>query len=48
MHIIYNLVTHKLQGSIEANSDVGAGTSFNIKLPKTITQDTKQEQTQTS
>jgi len=48
MHIIYNLVTHKLQGSIEANSEVGAGTSFNIKLPKTITQDTKQEQAQTS
>ncbi len=36
MHIIYNLVTHKLQGTIEALSEVGTGTRFNIKLPLQI------------
>jgi two-component system NtrC family sensor kinase len=36
MHIIYNLVTHKLQGTIEAHSEEGIGTRFTLKLPLTL------------
>lgn len=33
MHIIYNLITHKLQGSIEVESTIGQGTCFTMSLP---------------
>ncbi|GAA6134334.1 hypothetical protein NBRC116188_11230 [Oceaniserpentilla sp. 4NH20-0058] len=36
MHIIYNIVSHKLQGSIEVKSTLGKGSEFNIILPKSI------------
>jgi len=32
MHIIYNLVTHKLQGSIEVHSELGKGSEFRLLL----------------
>ena len=34
MHIVYNLVTQKLDGRIESASQPGIGTQFNICLPK--------------
>lgn len=33
LHIVYNLVTQKLNGTIEVESQVGIGTKFIIKLP---------------
>ena len=33
MHIVYNLVTQKLGGSIKCESTVGIGTKFTLKLP---------------
>ena len=33
MHIVYNLVTQKLGGSINCESRVGTGTKFTLKLP---------------
>ncbi len=33
LHIVYNLVTHKLKGTIHCQSSVGSGTQFLIKLP---------------
>ncbi len=33
LHIVYNLVTQKLNGTIECNSQVGVGTKFTVKLP---------------
>ena len=33
LHIVYNLVTQKLNGTIEGESQVGVGTKFIIKLP---------------
>jgi len=33
MHIVYNLVSHSLQGSIHCTSKVGEGTQFTINLP---------------
>lgn len=33
MHIVYNLVTQKLGGSINCESTVGTGTKFTLKLP---------------
>jgi PAS domain S-box-containing protein len=33
LHIVYNLVTQKLNGTIECESQVDAGTTFIIKLP---------------
>jgi two-component system NtrC family sensor kinase len=36
MHIIYNLVTIKLQGGIEASSIEGQGSTFSLTLPKTL------------
>ncbi|WP_082172535.1 ATP-binding protein [Limnoraphis robusta] len=33
LHIIYNLVTQKLQGKISCESKVGAGTKFVFNLP---------------
>jgi signal transduction histidine kinase len=37
MHIIYNLVTIKLQGTIDATSVVGQGSTFKLRLPATLT-----------
>lgn len=36
LHIVYNLVTHKLNGTIACKSTVGQGTTFTIKLPMSI------------
>ena len=36
LHILYNLVTQKLQGEVECKSQVGVGTKFIIKLPLQI------------
>ncbi|WP_133153794.1 ATP-binding protein [Vibrio sp. 10N.261.55.A7] len=36
MHIVYNLVVQKLQGSISCESKEGEGTQFYITLPKSI------------
>lgn len=36
MHIIYNLVTIKLQGAIDVQSALGQGSTFNMTLPKNI------------
>ena len=33
MHIVYNLVTQKLNGTIECESEVDKGTSFKIEIP---------------
>jgi len=36
MHIVYNLVTQKLGGTIQAESHFGSGVHFHIQLPNTI------------
>ena len=36
LHIVYNLVTQKLQGNIEVESHINSGTKFSIFLPLTI------------
>lgn len=36
MHIVYNLVNHKLRGSIKVSSEVGRGTHFTIHLPQNL------------
>lgn len=36
MHIIYNLVTIKLQGTIEVRSKLGMGSVFSMELPKQL------------
>lgn len=33
LHIVYNLVTQKLLGTIECDSQIGVGTKFTIKIP---------------
>jgi predicted ATPase/signal transduction histidine kinase len=33
LHIVYNLVTQKLQGTIRVHSEVGKGTRFMVRLP---------------
>ena len=33
LHIVYNLITHKLQGSVDVDSQVGKGTKFTFVLP---------------
>ena len=35
LHIVYNLVTHKLNGSINCESEPGKGAKFNIEVPVT-------------
>lgn len=37
MHIIYNLVTMKLQGTIDVSSVVGQGSTFKLILPTSLT-----------
>ncbi|MBE9129679.1 MULTISPECIES: ATP-binding protein [unclassified Coleofasciculus] len=36
LHIVYNLVTQKMQGTIRCESEVGAGTTFLIDLPLVV------------
>ena len=36
LHIVYNLVTQKLNGTIECKSQMGVGTKFIIKLPSQV------------
>ena len=36
LHITYNLVTQKLQGSIDCESELGKGTIFTVRLPVSI------------
>ncbi|NER06997.1 MAG: GAF domain-containing sensor histidine kinase, partial [Okeania sp. SIO3C4] len=36
LHIVYNLVTQKLQGTIEVNSQIGLGTRFVITIPLSV------------
>ncbi|MCB0163762.1 MAG: hybrid sensor histidine kinase/response regulator [Anaerolineae bacterium] len=38
LHIVYNLVTQKLKGSIYCDSTLGKGTKFTIELPAQINQ----------
>jgi signal transduction histidine kinase len=33
LHIVYNLVTQKLKGTIQCDSQIGVGTKFRIKVP---------------
>ncbi|MDY6901257.1 MAG: ATP-binding protein, partial [Cyanobacteriota bacterium] len=33
LHIVYNLVTQKIQGTIDVKSEVNLGTIFTIALP---------------
>jgi two-component system, NtrC family, sensor kinase len=33
LHIVYNLITQKLRGTIQCESQVGMGTKFTLKLP---------------
>jgi len=33
MHIIYNLVAHKLKGNIKAESDINQGMRIDISIP---------------
>ncbi|BAY82451.1 multi-sensor signal transduction multi-kinase [Calothrix parasitica NIES-267] len=36
LHIVYNLITHKLQGSLDIDSQIGKGTKFMFILPSII------------
>jgi signal transduction histidine kinase len=38
LHIVYNLVTSRLQGHINLYSKVGRGTRFTIDIPKTVSE----------
>ncbi len=37
LHIVYNLVTQKLKGTIDVQSEVGVGTLFVVRFPLSIT-----------
>lgn len=39
MHIIYNIITHKLQGTIDVHSELGKGSQFIINIPQSILPD---------
>jgi signal transduction histidine kinase len=39
LHIVYNLVTRRLGGSLRLESESGRGTVFRIKLPLTAPKD---------
>lgn len=36
LHVVHNLVTQRLAGSIHVTSEPGAGTRFTITIPDTI------------
>ena len=36
LHIVYNLITQKLQGTIEVHSQVGSGTKFVMTIPRSV------------
>jgi signal transduction histidine kinase len=38
LHIVYNLVTSRLQGHIRLDSKIGRGTRFTIDIPKVVTE----------
>ncbi|PCI28774.1 MAG: two-component sensor histidine kinase, partial [SAR324 cluster bacterium] len=39
LHIVFNLITQKLKGSIHCDSQKGKGTTFMISLPHTVEPD---------
>jgi signal transduction histidine kinase len=43
MHIVYNLVTHTLKGSVACESEVGVYSRFLIKIPTSIEQSSEME-----
>lgn len=43
LHIVYNLVTNKLQGRIDVESRPGAGTTFRIEMPKQLAGEARTE-----
>ncbi|MCJ8299223.1 MAG: PAS domain-containing sensor histidine kinase [Pseudomonadales bacterium] len=44
MHIVYNLVSQKLRGSIKCNSEVDGGVEFNIEFPINVEEPPLQQQ----
>ncbi len=43
MHLVYNLITHRLGGSIQCRSEPGTGVEFLIRVPHRRTEDTRHE-----
>ena len=37
LNIVYNLITQKLAGQIDVQSDVGSGTTFTVAIPNVTT-----------
>jgi signal transduction histidine kinase len=46
LHIVYNLVTARLHGSIEVESRPGRGTQFTIHIPPTVPERAAEHQDQ--
>jgi len=38
LHVVYNLVTQKLKGTIHCESEVGSGAKFVVKLPGSVSE----------
>lgn len=45
LHIVYNIVTQQLKGSIKCESEVGKGTAFIIEIPLTLEPKSVEEKT---
>ena len=43
MHIVYNLITQTLGGTVKCNSEPGKGTEFVVTIPMDSGQDEKEE-----